>query len=264
MDSVFARPLTDWAYYLLLFARTVSVCSIAPIFGGRNVPAMARIGISASLAFIFSLALPEPGIDTRNLFLILLPSEVLVGFSIGFISLLIFNAVQMAGNLIDIPMGFSMANVFDPNTETNLPIMGDFYYVLTMLLFVVTNAHHLLISAILDSYNYFAVGQIAKLGILSGFTDIFARMFVIGVRISIPVVGVMLMSDAALALLARTVPSLNAFIMGAPIKIGFGSIAMFLGLGAFISFAVSLLHSSKTGMAGEILIFLRLLGGDAP
>jgi len=264
MANIFTPNLQTLAYLILLFARTISVLSIAPIFGGRNVPGMVRIGAAAALTFLFSLVLPRPDIDFMAFFLIMLPGEVLVGFGMGYVSLLIFNAIQMAGHLIDIPMGFSMVNVFDPNTETHLPVMGDFYYVLTMLLFISTNAHHLLLSVMLESYSYFSLGQVLQGDQLYRFSETFARMFVIGVRISIPVVGVMLMSDAALALLARTVPSLNAFIMGAPIKIGFGSIAMFLGLGAFVSFSLRLLHGVEGGMAGEIFSFLGLLGGGTP
>ena len=258
---MFGQALDSWAFSLLIFARVISVISIAPIFGGRNTPVIMRIGFSAVLALIFSMVLHRPELNFDAVFLMLLPGEVIIGLGIGYMAMLIFNAIQMAGQLIDTPMGFSMVNVFNPSTDTQLPVMGDFYYVLAMLLFLATNAHHLLIGAIFESYARLGLGQMVSYNLLSGFGEVFMRMFLIGVKISIPAVGVMLMSDAAIALLSRTVPSINAFIMGAPIKIAFGVTAMLFSLGAYVAFATNLFHSSEAGMLSEIMGWLRMLGG---
>ncbi|MCL2497237.1 MAG: flagellar biosynthetic protein FliR [Symbiobacteriaceae bacterium] len=261
MPDLLQLSLESWAFFLLIFARVLAIFAVAPIFGGRNVPGTVRLSLAGSLAFLFSLTVPPPPGSIFNSFFALLPVEILVGLAIGYISMLFFNALQMAGSLIDIPMGFSMVNVFDPNTDTQLPIMGDFYYVLAMLLFLATNAHHLLLAAILESYQWFAVGQnIQPLGLVA-FVQTFTRFCLIGVRVAIPVVGVMLMSDAALALLARTVPSLNAFILGVPIKIIFGVTTMLFCLAAYITFTGNLFHNSESGMVYEIFNFLGLIGG---
>ena len=261
MIDILQQPLESWAYFLLIFARTISVFAVAPIFGGRNVPQLARIGLSFLLSVLFASAMPMPEVTYSETFLLMLPAEVIIGIGIGFVSMLFFNAIQMAGALIDIPMGFSMVNVFDPGTDTQLPIMGDFYYVLAMLLYLATNAHHLLIRAMLDSFNWLSLGAPITFELLPGFSAVFMRMFLTGIRISIPAVGVMLMSDAALALLAKTVPSINAFIMGVPIKIALGTLAMFFSLGAFIIVATNLFHNAESGMWQEIIEWLGLIGG---
>ena len=255
--------LQNWLFFILIFARVVSIISLAPVYGGRNLPAMSRIGFSALLSYLFYAVLPQPAVELTNNFWLLLPGEVLVGLGIGYVTMLFFNAVQMAGNLIDIPMGFTMVNVFDPNTDTQLPIMGNFYYVLAMLLFLVTNAHQMLLAAMLESYQWFGLGHQITGSLLVSFGETFAAIFLIGVKISIPVVGVMLMSDVALALLARTVPSLNAFILGVPVKIALGVVAMLFCLSAFIAFSSDLFLNRETGMVREIMDFLRLLGGGS-
>jgi flagellar biosynthetic protein FliR len=205
--------------------------------------------------------LPMPVVDYSANFLILLPAEVVIGLGIGYVSMLIFNAIQMAGQLIDVPMGFSMVNVFNPSTDTQLPVMGDFYYVLAMLLFLATNAHHLLIGAMVESYHLLGLGQPIRYDLLAGFSETFMRIFVIAVKIAIPAVGVMLMSDVAIALLTRTVSSINAFILGVPIKIALGVTTMLLSIAAYTAFAGNLLHSSESGIIREILNWVGLLGG---
>ncbi len=225
--------------FFLIFGRITGFFISAPIFSQRQVPLSAKVGLSFFLAFTL---LPLMGQGTilvpakLGVFVIALGGEMLVGLTIGFISSLLFSVMQMAGQLIDMQIGFGMVNVLDPNSGTQVPLVGNFNYLLAMLIFLIINGHHHLILSLYKSYEIIPLmGVGISDGVLVNLIAISGKLFIISFKIAAPVIGAILISDVVFGIMARTVPQMNIFIVGIPAKILVGLFMIFLSIPLFVS-----------------------------
>jgi len=191
-------------------------------------------------------------------YLLLLGGELLIGAFLGFIVLLMLVSVQIAGQLLDLPMGFGMVNVLDPQTGAHVPVMGQFKFALALLIFFSVNAHHWLLRALADSYRLLPVGwpvvDEARTRLL---IHAMSQAFVLGVRIALPVIAASFLTDVALGIVSRAVPQINVFITGYPVKILAGMAVIVLVIPAYVA-----LLSWVFGEGGEMVRLLwTFLGG---
>jgi len=173
--------------------------------------------------------------------------EFIVGLTIGYVAYLVFSAIYLAGQFIDMQIGFSMVNVMDPVNNIQVPVTANFYFILSMIIFLVVNGHHLLIKALFDSYTYVPVGKAVFTGeILDNMIKIFGSIFVIGFKIAAPITAAILITDVALGIISRTVPQLNVFVVGMPLKIGLGIAVIVLTIPAFMMMMDSIFDTMNT------------------
>ena len=146
-----------------------------------------------------------------------------MGLSLGLIAFMMMTAIQIAGSFIDFQMGFSIANVIDPQSGTQSPLIGQFVYTLALLFMLSVNAHYLLLDGIYYSFQYIPLDQAFpsfgndQFGLF--IAKSFNAMFIIAFQMSAPVVASLFLVDLALGIVARTVPQLNVFVVGLPLKI---------------------------------------------
>jgi flagellar biosynthetic protein FliR len=209
---------------------------LTPVFGRREFPVQAKVGLAGLLSLIIYPFVPdvELNLDLWNLAVIII-RETFVGLSIGYITLLMFSSLYVTGEIIDMQMGFGIVNVIDPQSNAQVPIIGNFYYILTILVFLTVNGHHVLISALVKSFEIVPIsGATFGLDFLSIIISSFREMFLIGFKVSLPVVSIIFITDLALGIIARTVPQMNVFIVGLPIKILVGIVGMVIVLPAYL------------------------------
>lgn len=241
---------------LLIFARISAFFVSAPLFSYRNIPIMNKIIIALALAFFASFTIEvENEIVIDWTYFLLIIKEAMVGVGIGLVAMLILYAVQVAGGFIDFQMGFAIANVVDPQTGIQTPLLGQFFYVLALLFLLSVDGHLILLDGIFNSYSLIPVdklflpftdGQVAK-----HVTQAFVMMFIIAFQMAVPVVASLFLVDIALGFIARTVPQVNVFVVGLPIKI-------------FVSFVVllvsfSVIFSMVNYMFKEMFTVMRTL-----
>jgi flagellar biosynthetic protein FliR len=141
----------------------------------------------------------------------------------------------VAGQIIDMQVGFGMINVLDPTMNTQVPLIGNFMYIITTILFLAIDGHHILLAALYKSYSILPINGFAFTeAMVNNITVIFAEVFVIGFKISIPVIAAALLAEVALGVLSRTVPQMNVFIVGIPLKIGIGLLTLYIMMPVFI------------------------------
>ncbi len=237
--------------FMLVLVRMTGVFVISPVFGRRNLPVYFKIGFSLILAVILTstVALPDIHIpDSLLMFAVLVLEEFLIGVIIGFISYLFFSSVYLAGQLVDTQIGFGMANVIDPMSNMQIPITSNLYFIICILLLLSMNGHHMIIKALFDSFTIVPPGHVSfGNGVLvEDIIRIFSNIFIIGLKISAPVVATILISDVALGIIMRTVPQLNFFVVGAPLKILLGLIVISITLIFFKTLASSLISGMNT------------------
>lgn len=238
--DLFALVQNQIALFLLIFVRVSGIFTTAPVFGGRNVPVLIKAGMSLIFAVLLLPALSQhitviPG--SLFLYILLVLKEYLVGLIIGFTASLLFSAVQMAGHLIDTQIGFGMVNVLDPLFGQQVPLIGNFKYILALLVFLATNGHHLLIYGFMASFQVVPVTHVMFHATLSALlVDMIGGFFVIAFKISLPVIVTLLLMDVGMGILARTMPQMNIFIIGMPAKIILGLFILSISMPFYIFF----------------------------
>lgn len=231
MDSI-QLILNQFNFFLLIVARMSGIFAFAPFWGSRNIPGQVKIGLSFILAFVIFPLLTKPQIALPNNFwtyFLYLAAELIVGLIIGYIAMLIMMAIQFAGGLIDMQMGLSIVSVFDPQSSTSMPLIGQFKYIFALLLFLALDGHHQLIIALFNSYKVIPLLGFHYSG---GFIDyllyLLQQMFITAFCLSAPIVGTLFLTDVILAIMTRTVPQLNIFVIGFPVKIAIGIILLIM------------------------------------
>lgn len=226
MNDIFAQVLGYFNLYMLILARCIGLFIASPIFGRNNLPNIFKLTFCMILAYILL-----PYVDVENInsipFLKLLffsIKELIIGIMIGFIAFLIFSIFFLAGSFIDMDLGFSMASVLDPQYGSQVPLSGNFLHIIATLIFLVLNGHHYLIKSLINSFYVLPINSLIKMdnNLLLLVSNMFDFIFVSAIKIAIPVMISIFLTNLILGILARTMPQMNVFVVGMPIKIVFG------------------------------------------
>ena len=222
--------------YLLIFARVGSFMSVAPFWSGQTIPLRIRIFLCLIISMVLLPVVWEQNlieIDSNFLivFAYLAIRETLLGMLLGLVSSLLFYCVQVAGQVIDTQMGFGMVNVLDPQSGGQLPVIGNLFYLLAIILFLSVDGHHHLLYALNSSFAFLPLGTVDFPRIVwyeAG--NLFGQIIAFALRVSLPVAGILFMTDMALGIIARTVPQMNVFVLGIPVKIIVGLLTLIIVL----------------------------------
>ncbi len=243
----------------MVFLRISAFFRSVPIFFPKSAPAMAKIGFCV----IFTLLI-LPGVNYENVnlinnntaLIIFAITEVITGLTLGYITKFCFFSAQMAGQLMDFQVGFSMMSMFDPISNENVTLLGRLLYWVAMVMFFVVDGHHMLIRAIIDSFNVVNIGKFILLQQSAMMIlKIFIEFFTLGLKIAIPIILIIIITDLSMGLVSRTVPQLNIMILGMPIKI-------LVGLSCFaliLPVAIKLIVNSFYTIPDIIKAFYRVL-----
>ncbi|MHB9108482.1 MAG: flagellar biosynthetic protein FliR [Armatimonadota bacterium] len=244
------------AGFFLIFLRIGAMMISAPIFSSPRVPLQLRAGMSLVLALLLQpIVAPDgPMVTSLGVLALLAVREVVVGLIIGYLASLIFNVIEMAGELQDMQAGFGFAGVVDPMMQRSSAILGQFQMVLMWLIFLIANGHQMLLQALSDSFAIVPLGKFTFApSMATHMVSLTMTIMLIAIRISAPVLGAVLLSDLAMGMLQRTAPQLNIIAVGFPIKIvvavGVMCISLPFLLGIF-SDLVPFMRSAITGMLG--------------
>jgi flagellar biosynthetic protein FliR len=246
----------------LIFVRVVSFFVTVPIFSYRNIPAAAKIGLAFFLAWIMYFTINPDPVPIDGLYFLLLVKETLVGLSIGLIAMILIFAIQVAGEFIDVKIGLAMATLFDPQTSVQSPLIGKYLYTFAILFLLSVNAHYMLIDGIFYSYRFIPLDTLSVhfgSGSLAGLaTSTFVKMFAIAFQMAVPVVGSLFLVDIALGIVARTVPQVNVFIVGIPLKVLVGFLVLMIVLPLFMG----LVQQLSEEMTAAMRDLMQIVGGS--
>ncbi|MCE3235910.1 MAG: flagellar biosynthesis protein FliR [Vampirovibrio sp.] len=233
MDLSLLTVNTVIAFLLVLF-RISGMMVSAPLFNMRNIPAQLKVGMAVSIALILFPLHAAQVVIPKDLiqFSLMAVQETVIGILIGFTANLVFIALQMAGEYVSMQMGLSVANMLDPVTQTQSPIVGQFFFYFAALLFLSLNIHHGLIVGVDRSFNWIPLGHFIGEGHLTGglmaerFIKLTGDMFVMALMIGVPLMGILLATEIALSFVAKVMPQMNVFMVGMPLKVALGLLAI--------------------------------------
>lgn len=221
VGDAFEMPLHQVYALLLIFSRISSFMVLAPLFRGRNVPTGVKMGLSLLISFLLrpGIVLTQPLAATTWGLLVLVAKEMAIGLSIGFFIQLFFFAVGMAGQLIDVEMGFHMANILEPLSGSQLPLIGNLFSMVFTLLYLSIHGHLLLLKALVESFQLLPLGSFLPPAGLNLMVEAMTGLLALAVQIALPVIGASLFTSIIFGILAKSVPQMNVFIVGMPLKV---------------------------------------------
>ena len=244
----------------LLFIRVLAILATAPLLGARSVPARVKVGLAMVLTLILlPQALVGAGfqpVSSMPGFALAVAGEVLVGAALGLLARLLFAGVELSGQVMGFQMGFGIVNVIDPQTQTQVSILGQFQGLVALLVFLSVNAHHVILAALVRSLEVMPLAA-PRVGVEAsgGLVRWAGEMFAIGAKLAAPVVITLFIANVVLGIIARTVPQINLLIVGFPLTIALGLAVLGLSL-PFMGRAVQTLFQ---GLEGRMVTLLDLM-----
>lgn len=239
MAALFEFSQSELTRFLLILARVSPLMITAPVWGSPVIPGQVRafiaILVSALLLPVVRGPLPAGLTGDAVPLAMAVAWELLVGFLIAFLAQLMFAAAQFAGQLIDIQMGFGMANVIDPMTSAQVTLVGQIQYLAALLVFLLLDGHHLLLRGLAETFAVAPLGRPLasaiplKIVVVQGG----AFMFNLAFRIAAPALTALFLANLAMGLVSRMLPQINIFLVGLPVNVGVGLLALAASLTVF-------------------------------
>lgn len=205
---------------ILIFLRITGFMVTSPGYSFRGIPNTLKVAISGVVTIFIYMALPEMEVyGGISEFAFLAIKETIFGLSIGFVTQMVFSTIEMAGKLIDFQVGFSMGAVYDPAMGAQASNYGRTYYWIGIAIFFLLDMHQLLLEMVIRSYDFMPIGSVA----IEKFNPeailvIFSRVFELSINLAAPMIITVLITDVVLGLISRTVPQINVFMLGMPMK----------------------------------------------
>lgn len=212
--------------FCFLFLRLGSAFVFMPGFMSSYISARIRLclalGITFILAPVLSNELGTPPSNDLTLIQIIF-YEITIGVFLSLIMQTIFAALNLAGNLAGQSIGFANAQMFDPSFNTQSIILETFLSFLALTVIFITNLHHLMLEAIVDSYKIFPIGNGLPWGDFSkNFSEMVNSSFIMGFKLSSPFIAFTIIFYVGMGLVSRLMPQLNIFFLSLPLQLYLG------------------------------------------
>lgn len=234
MISVTSMQLEAWlAAFIFPLVRILALVASAPIIGNRQVPARIKVGFAMLITFLIAPTLNiQPDIEaTSGAGLFILLQQILVGLAMGFSMRLVFTAIELAGDIMGMQMGLGFASFYDPLNSTNTQVIAQFLGIVTALAFLSMNGHLYMLATLAESFQVFPIStQVPSASALHTLALWGGSIFSHALRLSLPLIGALLITNLALGILTRSAPQLNIFAIGFPITLVVGFATLMLSL----------------------------------
>jgi hypothetical protein len=151
----------EFLLFFLVLVRMTGLFILAPLFGHASVPARAKAGLAFACALVvYPMMAQTPFEMPTDVYELTsdVARELFVGATLGFVSLLVLAAAQYGGEMIDTQIGFSLANIVDPSFGQQVSLLGQFHYLVAMMVYLAVDGHHYLIGALMRSYSVIPIG----------------------------------------------------------------------------------------------------------
>lgn len=218
MTALESLLLVHLGTFTLVLGRVGALVMTAPIFGNRSIPPQGRALFALTISLLVTPLLAQgSAVDMTNLLVFSkhLLSEALIGLLFGVGITILLNGIQITGQLISQLGGTALAETFDPSLEENVSVYSQFFFLLTLAMFVLLDGHRVTMVALLDSFADLPPGA-ANLGTdyVDALTTLLSQSFVLGIRAAAPAMTALLLATLVLGLIGRTLPQINILAVG--------------------------------------------------
>ena len=234
--------------FIIVLTRLSGFFVSAPLFSTYPVPNQVKVWLCATIAFLIYPFLANQGNITIPTSIPVLASflalEFAIGFLLGYVAKILFMGVQLSGHVISMQMGLSVAETLDPTSGNQAPALGTLYVYIISLIFLAVNAHLYLFAAIYQSFNTIPIGQefVFSPEFVHSIVVLMASIFAIAIKVVMPVFAVMFSVEVLMAVVAKSMPQMNIFMVSLPFKIIVGLVVMLVFLSPTMTYMVSLIE----------------------
>ncbi|WP_421681620.1 flagellar type III secretion system protein FliR [Stutzerimonas urumqiensis] len=238
MLELTGEQIGTWvSIFLLPLFRIASMLMLMPIIGTQLVPARVRLYLTLAIAVVLVPALPPiPAVEPLSLqALVLIAEQILIGAMLAFVLQLFFHLFIVSGQLLAMQLGLGFASMVDPANGISVPVIGQYFNTLVILLFLAMNGHLVALEILAESFTTLPIGTgltpqhywelAGKLGWVLG----------AGLLLVLPAITALLVVNLAFGLMTRAAPQLNIFSIGFPLTLVIGLVIVWIGLADLLS-----------------------------
>jgi flagellar biosynthesis protein FliR len=241
----------------LLLVRPGLLVAAAPPFGALYTPTPVKIGLSVVLGIALAPSVALPADVGMAALVVILAREAAIGLALALSVRALMAGAELAGQLAGFQLGFAYAATVDPQTGARNSVVAALYSSLTLLTFLGINGHHALLKALAESYRAMPVGLgHVDASMARSVTSLLGLLFVFGTQLAAPIVIVLLVVEVAIGLISRAAPALNLMVLGFPIRLLAGLVALAAAIGVVPS-VVTRLVVPALEMAGRLAFAFR-------
>lgn len=229
--------------FLMVFLRVGSALMIMPGFMSSYINTQIRLSVALAVSWIMMPVItphlaPQPAESAALIQFVL--TEITIGIFLGLVMQILFAALNLSGSLAGQAIGFGNAQIFDPTFQTQTVVVESFLSIIAITVVFITNLHHLMLTAVADSYHLFPAGAQLPWGDFSeNLSSTLNSSFIMGFKIASPFVAFTIVFYVGMGLVSRLMPQLNIFFLSLPLQI-------YLGLGLlFITTPVMIMWFSR-------------------
>ncbi|WP_374031218.1 flagellar biosynthetic protein FliR [Bdellovibrio bacteriovorus] len=220
--------------FALVLLRMIAYVVSSAVFGSPLVNTPVKILLSLVLSMVIFPVVKVGNVDyslISNEIIGLAVRELIVGLALGFLTRLFFFVVSMTGDLVSMSIGLSAAQLYNPMMGSQGGVIEQFYSAMATLVFLAINGHHMLISAIAQSYELVPVSSLAlNFGPFAEIAVFGQVAFVMAIKMCAPVLVAILIANLAMGILGRAVPQINVLVTSMPVTIMLGMAVVFICL----------------------------------
>jgi len=214
--------------WMIAGTRVTGLIVAAPFFGSLSIPVRIKIGLGLVFTMMMVPLVSPPTASTpASALLAVLAGEAAIGFLLGFTLQFVFEAASVAGHVLGIQMGYSLASIINPQSQADSPVLSTFHELIVLLLFIQLSVPHWLLRGLARSFQYLPPGHFALTGTaLTIFLHFTAGLWVAAVQIAAPVLVATMFTDVALGFLGKASPQLPVLLVGLSFKSMLGMILL--------------------------------------
>ena len=234
--------------FFLIFSRVFALASVAPLLSSAAIPGAARAGFTLLVTFVvFPVTQMYPVPDVALIYLLLVVGEVFIGLIYGFVIQIVYAAFQTAGQFFSMQMGFSASMVFDPMSQEELPLLGQYFNLGAMFLFLTSGGlQKTYLGGVQYSFRTISAYQIASAGEqwLSFFIGAMGVLFQQALVLAFPIIGTLFLVSLSMGLLAKAAPQMNLLMLGFPISITVAFVVLILVMPLILESFIGLIEQA--------------------
>ncbi len=250
----------DFYNWMLVFLRLSAFLLVLPFFSMASFPVTMRVALSALGALLIAPVLPPFPLDHLDFISLLgvMIQEVSIGLLLGFVSRMIFYAVDIAGSIISSEMGLNLAAIFDPTNQESSQISGTILTFLATVVLLTLNLHHWMLQAFVHTYDVLPAGSAHLTNAL--FETIVAQtshVFMVALQISAPIIAASFVITLIFSMLSRAVPQMNIFSE----MFGFRIVGGLIVFGFTLQLSAQYVVNYLNRLPDDLLAVAQMMGG---
>lgn len=251
--------IEHFTYLLLIFARMSGCVFLNQIFGRGNLPTIFKISLSLMLTItVYGILPPQNNIVISSIleYALIILKEVFIGFIIGYIIGMFFSIVVIGGEVIDLQIGMSMSQIYDPHSNVSVGVTGRFLNIFIILLFFSARGHLSLIQIFITSCKLINIGSFSiPKNLFLNMVEMFSQILIYALKLALPILAVEIITETGVGILMKAIPNIQVFSVNIQLKLFIGLFLIMILVPSYSAF----LENTLTIMFESIQSNLSLL-----